>query len=91
MTISSDEPELRALMLAGLDGDEVSHKSLLTKLSAYLRAYHEGHESRPADGRQGEGKGREENGGKAVTTKQRCGFIGMAPRQPVPPSRILCS
>lgn len=39
MTISSDEPELRALMLAGLDGDEASHKMLLTKLSAYLRAY----------------------------------------------------
>src|SRR5260370_35288354 len=42
MTISSDEPELRTLMLAGLDGDEASHKSLLTKLSAYLRAYFKG-------------------------------------------------
>src|SRR5712671_2787719 len=42
MAISSDEPELRALMLAGLDGDEASHKSLLTKLSAYLRAYFKG-------------------------------------------------
>ncbi len=42
MTISSDEPELRALMLAGLDGDEASHKSILTKLSAYLRAYFKG-------------------------------------------------
>src|SRR5712664_2505190 len=42
MTISSDEPELRALMLAGLDGDEASHKSLLTRLSAYLRAYFKG-------------------------------------------------
>jgi RNA polymerase sigma-70 factor (ECF subfamily) len=42
MTISSDEPELRALMLAGLDGDEASHKSLLTKLSAYLRGYFKG-------------------------------------------------
>ena len=40
MTISSDEPVLRALMLAGLD--EASHKSLLTKLSAYLRAYFKG-------------------------------------------------
>jgi RNA polymerase sigma-70 factor (ECF subfamily) len=39
MTISSEEPELRALMLAGLGGDEASHKSLLLKLSAYLRAY----------------------------------------------------
>src|SRR6266849_630652 len=42
MTISSNEPQLRALMLAGLDGDEASHKSLLTKLSAYLRAYFKG-------------------------------------------------
>src|SRR5712664_4767398 len=53
MTISSDEPELRALMLAGLDGDEASHKSLLTKLSAYLRAYFKTHLARigkgPAD------------------------------------------
>jgi RNA polymerase sigma-70 factor (ECF subfamily) len=29
-------------MLAGLDGDEASHKSLLRKLSAYLRAYFKG-------------------------------------------------
>ena len=42
MTISSEEPELRALMLAGLDGDGASHKSLLMKLSAYLRAYFKG-------------------------------------------------
>lgn len=39
MDIRSAEPELRALMLAGLDGDEVSHKTLLRKLSTYLRAY----------------------------------------------------
>src|SRR5712675_939554 len=53
MTISSDEPELRALMLSGLDGDEASHKSLLTKLSANLRAYFKGQLARvgrgPAD------------------------------------------
>ena len=42
MTISSEEPELRALMLAGLGGDEASHKSLLKKLSTYLRAYFKG-------------------------------------------------
>jgi RNA polymerase sigma-70 factor (ECF subfamily) len=29
-------------MLAGLDGDEASHKSLLMKLSAYLRGYFKG-------------------------------------------------
>lgn len=42
MDIKSDEPELRRLMLAGLDGDEASHKMLLKKLSAYLRAYFKG-------------------------------------------------
>ena len=42
MTISSEEPELRALMLAAMGGDEASHKSLLMKLSAYLRAYFKG-------------------------------------------------
>src|SRR5258708_13949193 len=42
MDIRSDEPELRTLMLAGLDGDEASHKALLMKLSAYLRAYFKG-------------------------------------------------
>src|ERR1700730_13967972 len=39
MDIQSDEPKLRTLMLAGLDGDEASHKALLMKLSAYMRAY----------------------------------------------------
>lgn len=42
MDIRSDEPELRTLMLAGLDGDETSHKTLLMKLSAYMRAYFKG-------------------------------------------------
>jgi RNA polymerase sigma-70 factor (ECF subfamily) len=42
MDIKADEPELRTLMLAGLDGDEASHKALLMKLSAYLRAYFKG-------------------------------------------------
>src|SRR5258708_20892595 len=50
MTISSGEPELRALMLAGLDGDEASHKSLLTKLSTYLRAYFKGQLTRVGRG-----------------------------------------
>jgi RNA polymerase sigma-70 factor (ECF subfamily) len=39
MDIRSTEPELRTLMLAGLDGDAAAHKALLSKLSAYLRAY----------------------------------------------------
>lgn len=42
MDIRSDEPELRILMLAGLDGDAAAHKTLLTRLSAYLRAYFKG-------------------------------------------------
>ena len=40
--MSLGEPELRALMLAGLDGDEAAYKSLLLKLSAALRAYFKG-------------------------------------------------
>jgi RNA polymerase sigma-70 factor (ECF subfamily) len=42
MDIRSNEPELRTLMLAGLDGDAAAHKALLSKLSAYLRAYFKG-------------------------------------------------
>ena len=39
MNTRSSEPELRGLMLAGLDGDAAAHKALLTRLSAHLRAY----------------------------------------------------
>jgi RNA polymerase sigma-70 factor (ECF subfamily) len=39
MNARSSEPELRSLMLAGLDGDAAAHKALLTRLSAHLRAY----------------------------------------------------
>lgn len=39
MDIRSAEPELRSLMVAGLDGDAAAHKALLKRLSAYLRAY----------------------------------------------------
>jgi RNA polymerase sigma-70 factor (ECF subfamily) len=42
MDIQSDEAALRRLMLAGLEGDEASHKTLLMKLSAHLRAYFKG-------------------------------------------------
>src|SRR5258708_2074760 len=49
----SHEPELRTLMLAGLDGDASAHKGLLTGLSAHLRAYFKGQLARigraPAD------------------------------------------
>ena len=42
MDIRSDEPELRALMVAGLDGDAAAHRTLLGRLSVYLRAYFKG-------------------------------------------------
>jgi RNA polymerase sigma-70 factor (ECF subfamily) len=37
-----DEPELKALMLAGLDGDAPAHRALLERLSVRLRAYFKG-------------------------------------------------
>jgi RNA polymerase sigma-70 factor, ECF subfamily len=39
MDVRLEEPELKALMLAGLDGDAAAHKALLTRLSVRLRAY----------------------------------------------------
>jgi RNA polymerase sigma-70 factor (ECF subfamily) len=40
--MTSHEIELRALMLAGLDGDAASHRVLLERLSRRLRAYYKG-------------------------------------------------
>jgi RNA polymerase sigma-70 factor, ECF subfamily len=34
------ERELRALMIAGLDGDSLAYRALLTQLTAHLRAYY---------------------------------------------------
>jgi RNA polymerase sigma-70 factor (ECF subfamily) len=49
----SNEPELRSLILAGLDGDAAAYKALLTRLSAHLRGYFKTHLARigrgPAD------------------------------------------
>src|SRR5882762_7992681 len=42
MDVRSTEPELRALMLAGLNGDAASHKELLERLSSQLRTYFKG-------------------------------------------------
>src|SRR5467141_4372947 len=42
MDVQSTEPELRALMMAGLDGEAASHKALLEMLSSQLRAYFKG-------------------------------------------------
>jgi len=38
----TNEPELRALMLAALDGDAASHKALLERVGSHLRAYFKG-------------------------------------------------
>ena len=50
MNMRSDEPELRDLMLAGLDGNAAAHKALLTRLSANLRAYFKTHLARMGKG-----------------------------------------
>jgi RNA polymerase sigma-70 factor (ECF subfamily) len=42
MDVRSTEPELRTLMMAGLDGDAAAHKALLERLSGRLRAYFKG-------------------------------------------------
>ncbi len=42
MDVPSSEPELRALMSAGLDGDAIAYKMLLERLSSQLRAYFKG-------------------------------------------------
>jgi hypothetical protein len=39
MDIRSSEPDLRALMISGLDGDATAHRALLERLSSQLRAY----------------------------------------------------
>jgi RNA polymerase sigma-70 factor (ECF subfamily) len=40
--MTTDEIELKALMLASLDGDAASHHALLDRLSRRLRAYYKG-------------------------------------------------
>ena len=42
MDVRSNEPELRALMMAGIDGDAAAYKALLERLSSQLRAYFKG-------------------------------------------------
>jgi RNA polymerase sigma-70 factor, ECF subfamily len=42
MDVRSSEPELRALMIAGLDGDAAAYRALLERLSGQLRAYFKG-------------------------------------------------
>src|SRR5882672_8921226 len=42
MNAGSAEKELRALMVASLDGDAVAHSALLSRLSGHLRAYFKG-------------------------------------------------
>ena len=50
MNLRSDEPQLRGLMLAGLEGDAAAHKALLTRLSSNLRAYFKTHLARIGEG-----------------------------------------
>src|SRR5580698_1066823 len=38
--MTNDEIELKALMLAGMNGDAASHRALLDRLSGRLRAYY---------------------------------------------------
>lgn len=42
MEVRANEPELKALMVAGLDGNETAYRALLKKLSDQLRAYFRG-------------------------------------------------
>lgn len=50
MDVPSTEPELRALMTRGLEGDAAAHRKLLEKLSGQLRAYFKGQLSRVGRG-----------------------------------------
>lgn len=40
--MTANEVDLRALMMAGLDGDAAAHRALLERLSRHLRAYYRG-------------------------------------------------
>ena len=46
MSVPSIEPELHALMIAGLAGDAAAHRALLERLSTQLRGYFKGQLSR---------------------------------------------
>ncbi|MGY4285138.1 RNA polymerase sigma-70 factor (ECF subfamily) [Bradyrhizobium sp. LM2.7] len=48
--MTSSEAELKALMLAGLDGEAASYRSLLDRLSSRLRAYYKGKLARAGRG-----------------------------------------
>src|SRR6516165_1135889 len=50
MSVPAAEPELRALMVAGLDGDAAAHRTLLERLSRQLRGYYKGHLDRAGRG-----------------------------------------
>jgi len=42
MSVQQTEPELHALMVAGLAGDAAAHRELLERLSRQLRGYYKG-------------------------------------------------
>lgn len=50
MSVAASEPELHALMVAGLGGDAAAHRALLERLSSQLRGYFKGHLNRTGRG-----------------------------------------
>src|ERR1700716_3862600 len=50
MDIRTSEPDLRAMMISGLDGDAAAHRALLERLSSQLRAYFKGQLNRISRG-----------------------------------------
>jgi RNA polymerase sigma-70 factor, ECF subfamily len=46
MDVPATEPELHALMIAGLGGDAPAYRVLLERLSSQLRGYYKGHLNR---------------------------------------------
>lgn len=50
MNVPTTEPELRALMISGLNGDATAHRALLENLSGRLRAFFKGHLTRVGRG-----------------------------------------
>jgi RNA polymerase sigma-70 factor (ECF subfamily) len=44
--VLTNEQELKALMMSGLDGDATAHRALLERLSGHLRSYYQGRLSR---------------------------------------------
>ena len=74
--MTTHEIELKALMLASLDGDAAAHRALLERLSSRLRAYYKG---KLASVGRGAAAGREDHPRRvgAVDQRARC-FLKVA-------------